>query len=252
VVEGVVALVDQSLVQREPAPGGARFGLLETVREFALAQLAEAGEAAAAARRHAAFYAGLAEAAAPALAGPDPRACLDRLERDLDNLRAALRWLVAGGADPAAGLRLAAALWPLWDARGRYAEGRRWLEAALGADGGPAPWRAGALLGLGGLAGDQGGYPVARARLEESLALSRAAGDAPRVAAALKRLGDVARHEGDLHQAAALHRESLERSRALGDTLGVARSIHGLGDAARRAADHGAAWRHYQDALALF
>src|SRR5258706_155752 len=115
------------------------FALLETVREYAQEQLAAEGKLAAARRAHAYYFLALAERAGPALRGQDQRAWIFRLEREHDNLRAALRWLldqsVPEGSDTTAereaGLRLAGALGYFWYVRGYHTEGRRWLEEAL-------------------------------------------------------------------------------------------------------------------------
>ena len=133
VLETVAALVDHSLVvQREVSPGRARLGMLETIREFASERLEAGGEAEAVQQRHAAHYLALAEAAAPALTGPEQADWLDRLDLELDNLRAALRTF--DHPDHTASLvRLAAALWRFWWIRGYLTEGRDSLERAIAA-----------------------------------------------------------------------------------------------------------------------
>ena len=94
-LEGLAALVDNSLVERAPgAVGEARFRLLETVREYAAERLEGSGGVSAARRRHAAYYLALAERAAPELLGPAQPAWLDRLEHELPNLNAAVAWAV--------------------------------------------------------------------------------------------------------------------------------------------------------------
>ena len=109
------ALVEASLLGSSPRPDGTlRFGMLETIREYALEQLAATGELAAARRRHTEFYVQLAEQADRAFDSPAQVAWLDRLEQDADNLRAALDWCITSGEPGTAelGLRLGAALAP--------------------------------------------------------------------------------------------------------------------------------------------
>jgi predicted ATPase/DNA-binding CsgD family transcriptional regulator/transcriptional regulator with XRE-family HTH domain len=219
VLGGLLALLDKSLVGREEGPGGeARVGMLETVREYALERLEASGEAAAARRRHAACYLDVAERAAPALFGPEQAAWLDRLEREHDNLRAALAWsrAAAGGAET--GLRLAAALWWFWSLRGHRHEGRAALEAALRAAGpAPTPWRVDALTGLAKLTQQLGDFRRGGALGEEALAAARALGDGPRLAEALARQAFLRYRRGDPPRAAALSDESLAVARTGAD-----------------------------------
>jgi predicted ATPase/class 3 adenylate cyclase len=105
VLEGLEALVAQSLLRWEPGAGDeARVAMLETLREYAAERLAASGEAAAAGRAHAAHYLALAEAAERELAGPRQAAALARLEAEHDNLRAALAGSAAGTGRRAAGV----------------------------------------------------------------------------------------------------------------------------------------------------
>jgi len=133
----VSSLVDKSLLQVVTDDGvrgeadERHFTLLETIRAYALRLLAASGEGEALRRRHAAYYVALAEEIEPELMGPRQASSLARLEREHDNLRAALRWARECG-DRTIGLRLGAALWRFWWTRGYLAEGRRWLDAFLG------------------------------------------------------------------------------------------------------------------------
>jgi predicted ATPase/transcriptional regulator with XRE-family HTH domain len=151
VLEGVGALVDQSLVQRqwsvdgdgdglgakarEPerageGSSGARFRLLYVVREYALERLEVSGEAEALRRAHAVYCLDLVEERRFAAWGPEAAAWMGRLEQEHDNLRAALSWARAGG-EAELGLRLATSLAGFWYVRGYFTEGRRWLEGLL-------------------------------------------------------------------------------------------------------------------------
>ena len=158
VLDGLTRLVDQSLVVADAAADGtARFVLPETLRQYAQERLAASGEAAAVRSRHAAYYLALAEASRPPFAEHHDRAWLARLEREHDNLRAALAWTRPGGGaperqgEPETGPRLAAALWRFWWQRGHFTEGLGWLERMLSAPAGPAA-RARVLGGAGVLA----------------------------------------------------------------------------------------------------
>ena len=135
----LLSLAEKSLVlparhegegeEEDPEPA---FGMLETVREYAHERLVAGGELGVARRAHAHYFLGLAERAASELQGSGQRVWFLRLEREQDNLRAALGWLLdQGGAEREAGLRLAEALHDFWWRRGYHAEGERWLEGAL-------------------------------------------------------------------------------------------------------------------------
>jgi predicted ATPase/class 3 adenylate cyclase len=251
-LDSLDSLVAKSLARPVEAAGAEpRFAVLESVREYALELLTAGGEEPAARRRHAAYYLALAERAEPALAGPDQGSWLDRLEQEHDNLRAALAWASEGGTMEAA-LRLAGALWPFWDLRGHFTEGRRWLAAALRRPGPARPaWRAKALHGAGALAWDQEDYGAARPLLEEALAVERASGNRRGIAAALDRLGDVARHQRDYELARSLCEQSLALCRELGDRPGTAAALTNLANVARRQGDQGRAQAFYEQSLAV-
>src|SRR5437763_870564 len=132
-IESLGRLVDNNLLRRR----NGRFMMLETVRHFAVEQLDEDG-AAEVRRRHAEWLADLAAATKAAnLAGEDPVPWLDRLEAEHSNIRAALGWAI--DADVELALQLVSALRPFWEVRGHWAEGLRWADEALAADGATAP-----------------------------------------------------------------------------------------------------------------
>src|SRR3981189_1454514 len=123
----------------------------------------------------------LAERAESALIGPDQRTWLDRLERELGNLRTALQWAV-DTEDTALALRLSTALWFFWDMRGHLREGQQWLDTALAM---PAPVagagccvRAAALNAAGWLALVQhASYGPAIVLLEDAASTAETVGD---------------------------------------------------------------------------
>ncbi|HEY3110900.1 MAG TPA: AAA family ATPase, partial [Chloroflexota bacterium] len=124
---GLAGLVGRGLLR--PGPGAdatLRLHMPEAIRELARDLLAGSSEGEELARRHAAFFLALAEQASAGLAGANQRHWLDVLEREHDNLRAALRhYAEVGAAEP--GLRLASALSRFWSTRGYLGEGRAWL-----------------------------------------------------------------------------------------------------------------------------
>jgi predicted ATPase/transcriptional regulator with XRE-family HTH domain len=228
VLNGLASLVEQSLLRREDGPAGEpRFLLLATIREFALEQLAATGEESAVRAAHAGHFLDLAEAAAAAMRGPSGEAWLDRLEREHDNLRAALDWLVqTGEAEPA--LQLAGALWWFWWIRNYLREGRDRLTRALALAGGSVPVRARALEGAGMLHASTGEQATAVRLVEEAVALRRRAGDRRGLNTSLNWLGNALTWS-DLDRAYATHAEVLASRRALGDEGDAAASLVNLG-----------------------
>jgi predicted ATPase/class 3 adenylate cyclase len=271
VLEGLGSLVDKSLAQRyevgtlrEP-----RFRMLQTIREYALEQLgaSEAGAAGAAGasggrpeaealrRSHAVYYLEMAEQAEPFLTRLEQGIWLERLEREHDNLRAALGWARERG-EVALGLRLAGALWRFWYTRGYLSEGRSWLEGMLALSDSAGsdvarPLRTKVLYGAATLASTQDNFDRAIDLWEASLALSREVGDNKVAASALNALGLTALQQGDVEGAATRFEESLALSRELGDPWAIARALNSLGQTAYVQADYDQAEALFEECLAL-
>jgi predicted ATPase len=179
VVDGLGSLVDKSLVRQEQSrQGEVRFRMLETIHEFAAERLAASGEEDEIRRRHAEHVRELAEEAEPHLMGEGQFRWLERLEREHDNLRAALDWAEAAG-DAETALRTAAAIWRFWQLHGHLAEGRARLERILALPGSAARSapRARALGALGGIAYWQGDYAAIESLYEEAVDIGREVGD---------------------------------------------------------------------------
>ena len=207
VVDGLASLVDN-----EPRSAGGtddepRFAMLETIREYAAERLEESDEAEELRRRHAEHFLALAEEAEPNLSVGSHAEWLDRLERDHDNLRAALDWLEASGderACPAAGGGAVAVLVPERPPGGRPASSRKRAPRRRAPDGGP---RQGSQRS--GLHGAQDRRPLRRRRLraDEALALHRTLGDAWGAAFSGFMLGTAAASKATGEGAAALRGE---------------------------------------------
>jgi predicted ATPase/DNA-binding XRE family transcriptional regulator len=248
-LDGLGGLIDQSLVRQEEGPEGEpRYGMLDTIREFGLEQLAQSGEADVVRSEHAATFLALGEEAQAELTGPRQLDWLSRLDVELDNLRAALGWFLARG-DAEAALRLASALWRFWVRRGHLSEGRDWLEhgLAIGESADAPVVRAKALHYLGTIAIDLEDYPLAETHLQASLALRRALGDLPAIASTLLNLGVVARNRANYQMARNLAEESLSLHRALNDDARSIYSLWLLGDIAAAEGDFDLAWQLFQE-----
>jgi predicted ATPase/class 3 adenylate cyclase len=226
-LEGLTSLVDKSLIRRAaPDDGHPRFSMLETIREFALEQLAAGGDLDPVRRRHAEHFLDLAVEAEPHLTGDDQGRWLDRCDREHDNIRAALRWAIEAGQGDRV-QESAGALWRFWQQRGHLAEGRRWLEEilAMPAAQEPTEARSKALTGAGGIAWWQNDHRATRAHYEEALEIERNIGDPARIAEALYNQAFVVAAGEDLESAARLLDESLDLFRRVGDQPGVARVL---------------------------
>lgn len=253
ILDELMTLVDSSLIQSVPANDDEhRFRMLETIREYAGERLAMQGEDASMHRRFAMYYLALAQAAEPALSGSQQYAWLNRLEREHDQVRAALGWMLhVGNIEDAA--RLATALRPFWMIRGHLSEGRRWLDqilrqrAAL-----PDQVLANVFLAAGRLARQQGDLKDAAERLHESLALHRQLDDPLGTAAVLGYLGVLAYDQGDFAEAETLHTRSLALRRATDDRWGVAATLANLGEVTRQQGLLDRATSLHEESLALF
>lgn len=255
VVELLGTLVEQSLVAARPGGdgGGARYGMLEPVRQYGLELLEHGDDDADDVRiRHARYYLALAERAATELEGARQATWSQRLEEEHDNLRVALSGAI-GREEDGLGLRLAGNLGEFWYTRGYAREGRRWLEAALtkGAGAQEASARSRALTWATTMAWTQGDLERATALGEEGLSLARDMGDPSNIATALFAVGRAALFADRLGRASELIEEAVSLQRALGDPASLARSLMLLGWVTEARGDHGRAMALREEALAL-
>jgi non-specific serine/threonine protein kinase len=233
-------LVDKSLVLVAEHDGEARYRLLETVRQYGWEKLSESGEEGQLREQHARYYLALAEEAEPELKGEGQVAWLERLEREHDNLRVAMRWLLERGESERAA-RLGWALWLFWGIRGHYDEGRRSMEQALSVEGSvamPASARAKALYVEGMLANYQGDHLSAEPLTEESLRLFRELEDKAGTAYALANAGFVASGQGQHQRAATVMGEAVDLFLEAGEKWGAAIELGFLAVAWRDQGDH--------------
>lgn len=221
---GLEALAEQSLIQPSRSGGEPRSTLLETIGEFAKEQLERSGEAFEMTSRHGISFRRLAEEALRHSDGPERETWFDRLEADLDNLRAAIDRSVGDGHAEQA-LSIAAALRPFWLQRNHSAEGLRILVALTEQAGAPeGPEFAAATAAAAALGCWLGDYETARRMGKVSVAASQRIGDRRRQADALDSLG-FATTERDPAAALALNDDSLAAFRDVGDIRGEGQAL---------------------------
>jgi predicted ATPase/DNA-binding CsgD family transcriptional regulator len=252
VLDLLAALVDKSLVAVVELQGASRYRFLEPVRQYAREKLRASGQELELAARHRAWLVDLAERAGIEWRGELQTTWLERLDAELDNVRAALDTSSLGPDQLEPALRLAGALWWFWLVRGHLREGRVWLAALLARDEpvGPAV-QARALSTTGRLALVQGDYPSARAALEAALTIWRQLGRSADVADALNDLGQCAHGEGDPDRARSRLEESLALARSLDDEVRGYVALDHLGEVAQDVGDVGRAAELYQAALEI-
>jgi predicted ATPase/DNA-binding CsgD family transcriptional regulator len=243
-------LVDKSLVVAREEGGEARYRLLETVQQYGREKLENAGEVGQVRERHAGYYLALAEEAEPELKREQQVAWLERLERERDNLRLAMRWLLGRG-EPEEAARLGWALWLFWGIRAHFAEGRRWMEQALSGSAMTASARAKALFVAGMMANHQGDHRAAEPLIKESLGLFRGLGDRLGTAYALSNAGFAAIGQGRHERAIALIEESVDLFLEVEEKWGASIQFCFLAVAWRDRGDHARAKQLAERGLAL-
>jgi predicted ATPase len=252
VLELLGGLVEQSLVVADVGRlGQIRYRMLEPVRQYALQRLEESGKAGEIRRRHAGYYRGLAEAAEPELKGAGQVEWLDRLDREHDDLRAAVGWLLERDEAEAAA-RFGYSLYVFWWIRGYHTEGRLWAEAVLArAPDLSAVGRAKTLFVRGAMAMAGGNHAAAEEFYAESLASFEAAGDALGGARPRLGLGLLALSRADAGRAGSYLGESASAASEAGDHFWAALSLSALGMVALGRGDPDAARASLAEGLAL-
>src|SRR5579884_2229057 len=258
VLDLLTGLVDKSLVLFEERAHGARYRLLETIRQYGLERLAESGEDRSLRERHRDFHMQLAEEAFDQLFGPEQGTWLKRLEAEHDNLRAALDFCLEPSAGPANEedrpcLRLAGALSPFWWLRGCPGEGRYYLDALLSQPGSQAPTttRMKVLNGAGVLAWMQNDYAAARSYYAASLDIARELNDRKNTAIYLGNLGLVAMEQSDFEAARSYFEEALTINREIGNKVAEANDLTNLANTLRNQGDPEATAGLLEEALAI-
>jgi len=229
VLDQVASLIDKSLVQQtEQGDKEPRFLMLETIREYARECLEKAGETESIQQAHGQYYLALAEEAESHLPGLEQPIWRQRLEQELDNLRAALSWFLASHQYQLA-MRLSSALWRFWLVW-HISEGQRWHEQILATSAATMPAleagiRAKFFYSAGAVAYISRNYARAAELGEECLRLARSLGDKRMIALCLNGLGQIALETGDYAKMHTLSQESVPLLRELGDPWRLAEGL---------------------------
>ena len=252
ILDMITSLTDKSLLVPQTGLGGTRrFRMLDTVREYAAAVLAETGTADEVHLSHAEFFLELAETAKPHLKLTESGKWLRRLENEHDNIRAALRWTLNNAPEIAA--RLAAAIRHLWTIHGHLHEGRSWSAEILSRNidmSDAIRWEV--LTVYGNLSQFQGDVEKAEVLYEESLTVSTRSADKLQISQSLRGLAALAYMRDDFDLAKSLIERSIELSRAANDEFGLAASFARLADVANAEDDFRAARDLSAKALAIY
>lgn len=257
VIDGLLSLLDKSMLQQHTEPmfegySTTRFTMIGLLHEYAQERLAESPEADRWRERHALYYLSFAEQANAELVSPREAFWHLQLERDYDNLQAAIEWALTNAHNTMA-LRLCAVLWKFWHVYGFQNSGKRWLDVVLArtADFATAD-RANVLYGAGWIYYDLGDWQHADRFFTESLKLARKLDDRYGIAEALHGVGEIATLRGDHVLATAYFQESLELGHEIDSKESIAWSLEHLGRTAYQQGDHVSAINLIGEALRQF
>lgn len=247
-LDGLTSLADKSLVQHKEAPGGeARFVLLEMIREFAHEQLEAGGESELVRRRHAGYYAELADRAEPQLRLADQKRWFRLLEAEIANLRAALEWSLNRG-DVTAASRIISGTHLYWIVYARHDEAIHWARLLLARLSEIAPAQQVGLLRSAALFITYRDREAARGLAQRAVAAARAGGDTRQLGWSLWALSTTLESGAEVEAAT---QEALALLEEAGDRPGLGLVYNSIGERARLSGDHGRARRAYEQSLAF-
>jgi predicted ATPase/class 3 adenylate cyclase len=260
VMNGVNSLIDKNLLQQTEQEGEEpRLVVLETIREYGLETLAMQEEMEPTRAAQAVYYLRLAEEADEWLWGRNVPAWLECLEREHDNLRAALAWSLEPGQGKDAtmrkeiALRMGGALHRFWFSHGHYSEGCTFLERAITTSKGLATASlAKALVVAADMACCQGDMERGETFAEESLVLSRSLGYSLGIARSLGQLGRFAGNRNEYAKARSLLEESMALCQEPGNHWYLAWSLFVMGELYGWHGEHSKSQAHFEEAISLW
>ena len=254
VLDRIWSLLDKSLIIRvDRGDNEYRFRMLETIREFGMNRLDDAGETLHIRERVLRFFTDLVVSLELDMIGPNQHIVLRGLDDEIGNLRLALQAGLELSEDAHAdGVRLASGLWRYWLIRGQLSEGSRWLGRVLNLGTElPPNVRALALNNLGNLALELSQYTKAHACYVQSKEIYDVIGDESGIADELNNLGLLELIQAKFTAARELLEQSLNLRRRIGDVTSLPATLTNLGDIAIFEVDYDLAEAHHAEALAI-
>ncbi len=227
-IDGLMGLVNKSLVNVEEQEHESRYHFLETIRQYAMEKLLESGEAAGARHHHLEYALQIAQQPDERMFGAETQEWLDQMEAEHDNLRTAFEWAASNHPDKA--LKLANFLGGFWTVRDHISEAIFWCQTILektkslpGVD----AERARVYTVLGWMSVTSGEHKSGRAAAEEAVALGKKTNNAAALARAYGILALTSIFLGDFSTAhlAAVEGESLAREQGRKSELALILSI---------------------------
>ena len=253
VLDLLTSLTDKNLITVDTHDDATRFGMLETVRHYALDRLCESAEEDAVRARHLEYFLQMAERLDEPQADEARLCWLDRAQGELDNFRAALAWCESDATRAVTGLALAGRLYWLWITRIHPGEGRGWVARLVAADrtAERQEEHARAFHAAGTLAFYQADHAAAEVFHREALAIWRRLGDRRQMVRSLGSLGNVATGQWRMSDAIALYEETVAIARELDDRHTIALGLYRLGVVASNLEDYTKAEALLEEALSI-
>ena len=249
----VTSLVEKSLLRADEGDDGARYRMLETIRDYAREKLLMRDEQTALGAAHCDYFVEMAKAGSQGMDGPDSAQWTRRLEEAHDDMRAAIALALQGGVDPILSVKLEVALMGFWLLRGYVTEGRNYVRASLALPAVRASEIAhGHALYVGAaLADSQGFHAEAQRMLGDCLALRRKLDNSFDLAATLSTRSVVLLHAGQAAEARKDEGEAVDLFRRLEHRVGEAMGLLHLGQIDAYVGNDEDARRYFEQGIAV-
>ncbi|HEX7373410.1 MAG TPA: tetratricopeptide repeat protein, partial [Steroidobacteraceae bacterium] len=253
VLDLITSLVEKSLLRVEEHDAGARYRMLETIREYAAEKLVLRDELATIRVAHCEYFLQVAQDGSHGMDGPDEAQWIRALELANDDMRAAMTRALADGGDAINAIRFEVRLMGFWLLRGYVTEGRNYVRASLAHPAVQASELAqGHALYVGAaLADSQGLNAEAQKMLDECLAIRRKLDNPFDLAATLSTRSLVLLHSGHTEEARIDESEAVKIFREIEHRVGEAMALLHLGQIEVHAQNDADARAHLEEAIAL-